>query len=114
MLQIWKGYTQSLRLGQMGLAINVDMAVTAFITPGPVIDFLQNALGLHDPNYIVKSAREAGKAILGIRVNSYPLLYLTSCMHAAIGYLYCCVIVPSIKRLLAALPCPSGILHRMS
>ena len=34
------GYTQSLRAEQMGLALQMDMAVTAFLEPGPVIDFL--------------------------------------------------------------------------
>lgn len=63
---------QSLRPEQLGLALQVDMAVTAFLEPGPVIDFLQRAAGLRDPRDFARAApmqlRKANKAIIGIKV----------------------------------------------
>ena len=71
-LQVWMGYTQSLRPEQLGLALNVDMAVTAFLEPGPVIDSLTRAAGLRDPHDFARATREqvrkADKAIAGIKV----------------------------------------------
>lgn len=65
---------QSLRPEQLGLALQVDMAVTAFLEPGPVIDFLQRAAGLRDPDDFARATpvqlRKANKAIIGIRVGN--------------------------------------------
>ena len=66
------GYTQSLRPEQMGLGLQMDMAVTAFLEPGPVIDFLTRAAGLRSPRGFARASREqvrkADKAISGIKV----------------------------------------------
>ena len=66
------GYTQSLRPEQMGLALQMDMAVTAFLEPGPVIDYLTRAAGLRNPHDFARASREqvrkADKAISGIKV----------------------------------------------
>ena len=66
------GYTQSLRAEQMGLALQMDMAVTAFLEPGPVIDFLTRAAGLHNPHDFARATREqirkADRAISTIKV----------------------------------------------
>lgn len=72
-MQVWQGYSQSLRPEQMGLALNVDMAVTPFLEPGPVIDFLQRAAGLRDARDFARASpmqiRKAAKAVMGIRVS---------------------------------------------
>ena len=66
------GYTQSLRAEQMGLALQMDMAVTAFLEPGPVIDFLTRAAGLRNPHDFAHATREqirkADRAISTIKV----------------------------------------------
>ena len=44
--QVWLGYQQSLRPCQVGLAINVDIACTAFLEEMPVPDYLAKSAGL--------------------------------------------------------------------
>jgi len=79
--QVCRGYTQSLRPEQLGLALQVDMAVTAFLEPGPVKDYLVRAAGLRDPRDFARATpmqiRKASKAIAGIKVT--PLHHASVC-----------------------------------
>lgn len=38
--QVWLGYQQSLRVSEMGLTLNVDVASTAFVEAQPVRQFI--------------------------------------------------------------------------
>lgn len=79
-VQVWRGYSQSLRFEQLGLALNVDMAVSAFLEHGPVIDFLQRAAGLHDPRAFAHARPQqigkASRAIFGVKVS-----FVHACLH---------------------------------
>ena len=81
MEQVCQGYTQSLRPEQLGLALQVDMAVTAFLEPGRVIAFLVRAAGLRDARDFGRATpmqiRKASKAIAGIKVT--PLHHASVC-----------------------------------
>ena len=84
LMQVSQGYMQSLRPERLGLALQVDMAVTAFLEPGPVIDYLQRAAGLRDPRDFARASpiqlKKANKAIIGIKVRlKMHLPCLTSC-----------------------------------
>ena len=82
---------QSLRPEQLGLALQVDMAVTAFLAPGPVIDFLQRAAGLRDPSDFAHATpvqlRKANKAIIGIKVGNmqHTSISLVPAMSPPVG-----------------------------
>ncbi|KAL2925297.1 Protein argonaute PNH1 [Bienertia sinuspersici] len=44
-LHSWRGFYQSVKPTQMGLALNIDMSASAFIEPLPVVDFVAQILG---------------------------------------------------------------------
>ncbi|KAF2292334.1 hypothetical protein GH714_020085 [Hevea brasiliensis] len=44
-----RGYHSSFRTTQGGLSLNIDMSMTMFLTPGPVIDFLKANQNVQDP-----------------------------------------------------------------
>ena len=83
---------QSLRPEQLGLALQVDMAVTAFLEPGPVIDFLQRAAGLRDPNDFARATPvQLRKANIGIKVGymRHTCTSVVPAMSPRIGYQHC-------------------------
>ncbi|CAO2822761.1 unnamed protein product [Amaranthus hypochondriacus] len=44
-LHSWRGFYQSIKPTQMGLALNIDMSANAFIEPLPVVEFVAQVLG---------------------------------------------------------------------
>lgn len=44
-LHSWRGFYQSVKPTQMGLALNIDMSASAFIEPLPVVEFVAQILG---------------------------------------------------------------------
>lgn len=71
-LQLWLGYQQSLRPCQDGLALNVDLACTAFLEEMPVPDFLAKSAGLYSVDQLSEASemqkKKAARAIIGIKV----------------------------------------------
>ena len=72
-VQVWLGYSQSLRPTLSGLTLNIDMAATAFLEVQPVTRYLQTKMGLNDPSYLgrldARQLRIANKAIAGIKAS---------------------------------------------
>ena len=70
--QLWLGYQQSLRPCEAGLALNVDIACTAFLEEVPVPDYLAKAAGLYSVGQLADASgfqkKRAAKAIVGIKV----------------------------------------------
>ena len=55
----WNGFFQSLRLTSQGLAVNVDLAATAFYESIPVVDFLRKNLRQFNPSLRMNDATRA-------------------------------------------------------
>ena len=75
-VQVCQGYMQSLRPERLGLALQVDIAVTPFLEPGPVLDNITRAAGLRDPRDFARASpiqlRKANKATVGVKVPLTP------------------------------------------
>ena len=71
-MQVWTGYTQSLRAGDGCLTLNVDMACTAFLREEPVMAFVQRAAFLMGENQLTQMSndqiKKANKALSGLQV----------------------------------------------
>jgi eukaryotic translation initiation factor 2C len=71
-MQVWTGYSQSLRAGDGVLTLNVDMACTAFLEQDPVLKFLTKAAGVVNESGLANMTpvqlRKAQKAISGLKV----------------------------------------------
>lgn len=46
--EAWAGYRQAVKPCQYGLSFNIDLAATAFLTSGPLVDVLASVLNLRD------------------------------------------------------------------
>jgi len=72
-MQVWTGYSQSLRAGDGVLTLNVDMACTAFLEQDPVLKFLMKAAGVANEGGLSNMAsmqlRKAQKAIAGLKAS---------------------------------------------
>ena len=45
-VQVWLGFSQSLRACETGLTLNVDVASTAFVTAQPMVEFVARVAGV--------------------------------------------------------------------
>lgn len=70
-IQVWLGYSQTLRATLSGLTANIDMAATGFLEEQPVINFLLSRLRMRDVrqlgNLSPQQHRDAAKAIKNIK-----------------------------------------------
>lgn len=67
--EVWQGWTQSLRVGEGCLTLNVDMACTAFLQEVPVLQYLANAAAVHNVDSMNNvQFKKARKAIMGLKV----------------------------------------------
>ena len=77
-MQVWLGYTQSLRPTQSGLTLNMDMAATAFLEVQPVIDCLLRSVNFRSPEQFANASpqiiRKAARAIAGIKARLLRML----------------------------------------
>ncbi|KAK9715282.1 hypothetical protein RND81_06G154500 [Saponaria officinalis] len=69
-LHSWRGFYQSIKPTQMGLALNIDMSASAFIEPLPVIEFVAQVLGKDVRSRPLSDADsvKVKKALRGIKV----------------------------------------------
>ncbi|KAH9619822.1 hypothetical protein KSS87_003277 [Heliosperma pusillum] len=69
-LHSWRGFYQSIKPTQMGLALNIDMSASAFIEPLPVIEFVAQVLGKDVRTRPLSDADsvKVKKALRGIKV----------------------------------------------
>jgi Argonaute linker 1 domain len=73
-LQVWLGYSQSLRATDSGLSLNVNTAAAAFLEEQPVVNLMAAAAGLRDASDIERSGltpdrqRKMSKAVTGVKV----------------------------------------------
>ncbi|ORX74282.1 Piwi-domain-containing protein [Linderina pennispora] len=49
-LELWRGFSLSVRPGEGKLYLNVNTAVTAMYRPGPLVQAIQDLLGMRNPN----------------------------------------------------------------
>ena len=72
LLQVWTGYTQSLRPGDNCITLNVDMACTAFLQEETVIQFICRAAMIMGENQLQsmnnEQIKKANKALSGLKV----------------------------------------------
>jgi len=75
-VQLWLGYQQSLRPCQAGLALNVDIACTAFLEEVPVPQYLAKGAGVFNIGALAGAPdfqkKKAAKSIIGIKVFHPP------------------------------------------
>ncbi|WIA39818.1 hypothetical protein OEZ86_005871 [Tetradesmus obliquus] len=50
--EAWAGYRQAVKPCQFGLSFNIDLAATAFLTSGPLVEVLAQVLGMRDPRML--------------------------------------------------------------
>ncbi|KAJ2908743.1 hypothetical protein GGI21_002580, partial [Coemansia aciculifera] len=72
-LELWRGFSFSVRPGIDQLYLNVNTAVTAMYTPGSLLDSLMSILGVNDANKLrghlsVQMLREMGSFLRGLVV----------------------------------------------
>ncbi len=74
LVQLWLGYQQSLRPCQAGLALNVDLACTAFLEEVAVPQYLAKGAGVYNVQALASAPdfqkKKAAKSIIGIKVLS--------------------------------------------
>lgn len=69
-VEAWKGFYQSIRPTQQGLALVVDKSCTSFVQAMPVPEYVKNVLGRADLNRPLTDAdrQKVKKALVGLRV----------------------------------------------
>ena len=75
-VQVWLGFSQSLRSCMAGLTLNVDVASSAFVTAQPLVDYVARAAGVR-PDMINNGLagnqlRSATKASLNLQAPPPP------------------------------------------
>ncbi|KAL4452075.1 hypothetical protein ABPG75_007737 [Micractinium tetrahymenae] len=68
--EVWLGYQQSLRPCQTGLALNIDMAVTAMLESGELVDYMHEKIGDVQGRITPVQMRILNRALKGIKVSA--------------------------------------------
>ncbi|PON71213.1 Exonuclease/helicase-like [Trema orientale] len=86
-IEYWKGYYQSLRPTQMGLALNIDVSARAFFEPILVTDFVMKHLNIKGPlRPLTEHDRlKLKKALRGIKVACNHLQHENTCKISGVS-----------------------------
>jgi hypothetical protein len=84
-VEAWAGYRQAVKPCQFGLSFNIDLAATAFLTSGPMVNVLSKVCegGEEGGCWLVGRGGEVAGAVQSVLVRVPPALCCGS--HGAIG-----------------------------
>lgn len=123
--EAWAGYRQAVKPCQYGLSFNIDLAATAFLTSGELVNVLSSVLELRDLRAPLnpRQLRQIKETVRGMRVRQeihtwcaafmLPLPFVCVVLRAdpAIEYLQTCLQGFILDAVQVSYRCPSGTIR---